>query len=196
MTTNAVILSLVLCTLVEMISCTSPLDVNTPRIRTVTPPPVHTALPESLRVRPTGVQVEVTESDVSGKWVSAADTLVKFSLDTTFTAPVHWIGGMLYANATAMSRAPTIKAIYFHCDSIVAGSSNVLTGNSLKVLANRRIGAATRLDTLSADSVSAVLFSKYDRPNREIVDSLQIGIRNGLYGDAVVAYTAVMRVRY
>ena len=177
-------------------SCTSPLDVNTPRVRIVATPVVHAALPESLRVHPIGVQVTATESDVSGPWVNVSDTLVTVSIDTSFLPPLHWLGGVLYAKVPAMNRAPTIRVVNLHCDSVAAGTSRILTGDDVRVLASRRVGTITTFDSLTADSLSAILFSKYDPGKREIIDSLLIGVRNGLYGDAAVSFTAVLRIKY
>ena len=177
-----------------VVSCTSPVDLNTPRNRFAAA--AHVPLPESLRVRPVSLSISVEENDYPN-WIPAATNTVIVSLDTTFHPPLHWISGLLMSNST--SPLPSITRMFFHCDTVPADTTHlVLKGDEFRILAAQKVSGTILFDTLNSDKlIRSMLFSGHVAGTKAISDTFLFYFSNGVRGgDSAIAGRVFMKITW
>jgi len=179
-----------------IVACSNPLDLSTPRDRTATN--THFGLPTNRRLSPLYTAISVRETDLTAPpgWVYVSPTLVKVTLDTTFDPPWVWIDGRLAYDSNATTSKTTFQEFVFAMDSIHARDSFVTQGTDLKVWARRKIGPGIRWDTLYTADFTARNWLKWDSTNHLLVDSLILGVADGVNGSATVSGQVLMKIPY
>lgn len=177
-----------------VVSCTSPVDLVTPRNRTAEA--AHVPLPESLRVRPISTSISVEESDYPN-WIPVATNTVIVTIDTTFHPPLHWISGLLMSNTT--NPLPSITRMYFHCDTVPADTTRlVLKGDEFRILAAQKISGTIFFDTLNSDTmIRSMLFSGHVAGTKAISDTFLFYFTNGVRGgDSTILGKVFMKITW